>query len=219
MRANFYVDGYNLYRGMCDAGLHGHIWLDLQGLCNNLKKRTETLGRIRYFTSLPDFAPAKARRHQTYLDSLEAACPRVEVEFGTFSDKDARVYCDICKIEIRVECAACGWKMNTKKHEEKQTDVNLAVHLLNDAYTPNEFDVAYIISGDSDLLPAVRMVKSIFPEKKVGMYFPPSRYLGVFTGVADCAVGIHANEIKRFPLPDRVGGATGPIAKPPSWNS
>ncbi len=48
-------------------------------------------------------------------------------------------------------------------HEEKETDVNIALHLLRDAHQ-DRFDRALLISGDSDLVPAVRMVRALFPQ-------------------------------------------------------
>ncbi len=44
------------------------------------------------------------------------------------------------------------------KTEEKGSDVNLAVHLLNDGYK-NEYEVAALITNDSDLAEAVRVVR------------------------------------------------------------
>ena len=41
--------------------------------------------------------------------------------------------------------------------EEKGMDVNLAVHLLNDAWM-NRYDVAAVVSNDTDLVEPIRMV-------------------------------------------------------------
>ena len=49
-------------------------------------------------------------------------------------------------------------KIPIYKTEEKGSDVNLALHLLNDAWL-NAFDCAVIVSNDSDLAPALKMVK------------------------------------------------------------
>jgi uncharacterized LabA/DUF88 family protein len=46
------------------------------------------------------------------------------------------------------------------KNEEKGSDVNLALHLLNDAWQ-DAFDCAVVVSNDSDLAEALRMVKAI----------------------------------------------------------
>lgn len=41
--------------------------------------------------------------------------------------------------------------------EEKGSDVNLAVHLLNDAWK-DLFDVGVVVSNDTDLVTPIRMV-------------------------------------------------------------
>ena len=59
-------------------------------------------------------------------------------------------------------CRAC--KATWKDHEEKETDVNIGLALARDAYE-NCFDRAVLITGDSDLTPAVRLVKAKFTRK------------------------------------------------------
>ena len=54
--------------------------------------------------------------------------------------------------------------------EEKGSDVNLAVHLVNDAHN-NLFDCAIVVSNDSDLAEAMRIVKDEC-EKVVGLFTP-----------------------------------------------
>jgi|PersoiStandDraft_1058852.scaffolds.fasta_scaffold141252_2 uncharacterized LabA/DUF88 family protein len=55
------------------------------------------------------------------------------------------------------------------RSEEKGTDVNLAAHLVHDAHR-NRFEAAAVISNDSDLKEAVRIVR-----REVG------KVVGVFT--------------------------------------
>lgn len=59
-------------------------------------------------------------------------------------------------------------------HEEKETDVNVALHLANYAWQ-DKYDHAIVISGDSDLVPAVKCVTNLFPQKKVTIATPPAR--------------------------------------------
>ncbi|MDP2944811.1 MAG: hypothetical protein Q8N86_00415, partial [Atribacterota bacterium] len=39
----------------------------------------------------------------------------------------------------------------------------------------DKFDKAYIISGDSDLIPSVEAVKALFPHKQIGVIIPIGR--------------------------------------------
>ncbi len=62
--------------------------------------------------------------------------------------------------------------------EEKGSDVNLAVHMLNDAYK-DRFDTAVIVSNDSDLAEVIRITTKELG-KRVGVLNPhrhPSRTL------------------------------------------
>jgi uncharacterized LabA/DUF88 family protein len=64
------------------------------------------------------------------------------------------------------------------KTAEKGSDVNLAVHLLHDAYQKS-YECAVVVSGDSDLVTAVQIVKNELG-KPVGVLNPqqrPSRML------------------------------------------
>jgi len=44
-----------------------------------------------------------------------------------------------------------------KKTEEKGSDVNLASHLLRDAFL-DKFDIAYVVTNDTDLVEPIRIV-------------------------------------------------------------
>jgi NYN domain len=64
------------------------------------------------------------------------------------------------------------------KTEEKGSDVNLATHLLHDAHM-GRFDIAVVVSNDSDLLEPIKIVRGQLG-KKVGILNPhknPSRAL------------------------------------------
>ena len=60
------------------------------------------------------------------------------------------------------------------RHEEKQSDVNLAYKLTADAYT-DTFDSAVIISGDTDFLRLIRTLSRTFPRKSFVIASPPGR--------------------------------------------
>ncbi|GAJ06134.1 unnamed protein product, partial [marine sediment metagenome] len=58
--------------------------------------------------------------------------------------------------------------------EEERTDVNIAIYLFKLAIQ-DKFDKAYIISGDSDLIPSIEAVKILFPHKQIGVTIPIGR--------------------------------------------
>ena len=70
-------------------------------------------------------------------------------------------------------CNKCG--TSWVAHEEKESDVNIAINLLHHAHI-DSFDKAQIITADSDLCPAIRLVKQHFPHKPIDVLVPPGRY-------------------------------------------
>jgi hypothetical protein len=58
-----------------------------------------------------------------------------------------------------------------KTQEEKRTDVNIALQMLDDAYQ-NVCDRLVLISGDSDLVPAIELIGTRFPSKAINVYIP-----------------------------------------------
>lgn len=55
------------------------------------------------------------------------------------------------------------------------TDVNIATQILIDAYQ-DKYDMAMLISGDSDLVPPIKAMHKIFNKKRVFVVFPPKRH-------------------------------------------
>lgn len=75
--------------------------------------------------------------------------------------------------EKQKKCLKCGAKWCA--HEEKQSDVNFALHLLHQAHTDG-FDKALLVTADSDLCPAIDLVLDTFPDKEIVILTPPRRY-------------------------------------------
>jgi Protein of unknown function DUF88. len=71
-----------------------------------------------------------------------------------------------------MSCANC--KRVWYDNKEKMTDVNIATHLIVDAYQ-NRYDDAILMSGDADQVPSVTRVRQLFTDKRVYVCFPPSR--------------------------------------------
>ena len=98
--------------------------------------------------------------------------------------------------------------------EEKGSDVNLAAHLLNDAWK-GLFDVAAVISNDTDLVTPIRMVAA---ERGKPVYIVcPGRWQ-VAPKLRQAATYVrHIREpiLKASQFPDRLPGTN--IVKPPGW--
>jgi hypothetical protein len=79
------------------------------------------------------------RRQSDYLDALDAHCSRLEITNGRFQEKER-------------SCRSCG--ASWMGYEEKETDVSTAVTLVEYGVT-DRFDMALLITADSDICPAV----------------------------------------------------------------
>jgi uncharacterized LabA/DUF88 family protein len=117
--------------------------------------KSEKVQSIFYFSAFAHWLPAKMARHEIYVKALEAR--GVTCVLGHFKNKDRR-------------CPSCGYTWTG--HEEKETDVSIGISLLNDAYK-QRYDKAYLVTRDSDLMPAVRMVRTEFPAKQIVAVAPP----------------------------------------------
>jgi hypothetical protein len=71
-RVIVYIDGFNLYFGMREAGFHNCRWLDISVLVQNILQANQSLVEIKYFTSRVSNNPDKQKRQSTYIDALES---------------------------------------------------------------------------------------------------------------------------------------------------
>ncbi|HLB49599.1 MAG TPA: NYN domain-containing protein [Anaerolineales bacterium] len=74
--------------------------------------------------------------------------------------------------------------MSYETHHEKMTDVNISVELMADAFQ-DAFDVALLVSADSDLVGPARTIRRLFKNKRVVVAFPPERFSSALKQVAD----------------------------------
>jgi hypothetical protein len=208
MRVYVYVDGFNLYY----RALKGtpHKWLDLPKLAARLLRPGDTVELVRYFTARVKARagdPDAPRRQQIYLSAL-GTLPNVEFHFGSFLSKTKRR--PLVSVPTRfVEI------MDT---EEKGSDVNLAVHLVNDAWE-NRFDVALVLSQDTDLIEPLRIV-SQGRKKIVGLIWLDSRRAdGGMARAASFVRHVTAADLAASQLPNPIGrgGGKPPIIKPSTW--
>ncbi len=157
IRTIVYVDGFNLYyRALKKISMQ---WLDLQTFFVRLRK-DDDVRRIHYFTA--ELTGAKRLGHLAYLDALRTR-PLVNIVLGKHQTQ-----------LLDCEVAACTHSGDRTFFcfKEKRTDVNIAIQMLDDAYQ-NECDQLVLITGDSDLVPAVRLVRQ--RGKKVIVYVPSEK--------------------------------------------
>jgi uncharacterized LabA/DUF88 family protein len=182
-----YIDGFNLYHGLREKRWKRFYWLNLQALARQLLKPAQTLIVTKYFTTVVKEPEDKRRRQTVYLEALQTL-PDFRIFYGQF-------------LEDKVTCRKCGHTYIT--HHEKMTDVNLAVELLADAYQ-DRFDLALLLSADSDLVGPVQAVRGLFNAKEVIVAFPPKRSSFALEKAASAALHIGHNELSKSLFPEAV---------------
>ena len=205
-RAIVYIDGFNLYYG----ALRGtaHKWLNLERYFSLLRP-DDDLQQIHYFTALVT-GPTRPNQ-DIYLRAL-ATLPSVNVVLGKFKRK--RVLCSV------PACSHAGTRLFDAL-EEKHTDVHIGIHMLDDAYQ-NRCERQILVSGDSDLVPALNVIKSRFPSKEIIVYVPtrnPIRGAAVELRSAadkDRDLPLNLLPLSQFPV-QFSDGAGQLLAKPTSW--
>lgn len=154
------VDGFNLYHSIADKpsakrykdakDLRMYKWLNLRKLVESFILKDEEIIKILYFSAYSFWRPDRVKRHQTYVRALRTV--GVTPVISKFKDKIIR-------------CKSC--QKTFKTYEEKQTDVQIAINLFKEGMD-DSYDKVLVISGDSDLIPAIEAVKEKFPKN---MYF------------------------------------------------
>lgn len=190
----FLVDGFNVYHSLRQIeDLTGSRvkWLDLSALLQRHLSQVRAalggerveIGKIYYFSALARHLtpvdPGIVDRHCAYIAALEHT--GVEVVLAHFKGKDVR--CPHCKRQF-------------KRYEEKETDVAIALKLI-EVFARNEADTVVVVSGDTDLLPAMRSSRRLFPDRKIGVAFPFNRHTAQMQQEADYSFHLRQKEVER----------------------
>lgn len=207
-RTHVYIDGFNLYYGAVKGT--PFKWLNVQRLCELLLPDSR-IDKIRYFTarlSARRDDPDKSTRQQVYLRALRTL-PCVEITYGSFLSHDVLI--------PLVEPVPGGPKFaRVVRTEEKGSDVNIAAHLINDAYKQS-FELAVLVTNDSDLAAAIGIVRHEL-SLEVGILNPheqtPSQML---LKHASFMKQIRHGVLGASQFPDVLKDAKGSFHKPKAW--
>ena len=206
-RTVVYVDGFNFYYG--EVRGTPWKWLDPEALFRQVLGPQNQLMKIKYFTARVQPSPNDPNvnvRQDTYLRALQAHCRLVQLHYGHF-----------LRHRVSMEHAnPPPPSVQVWKNEEKGSDVNLALHVLNDAWR-GAYDCAVIVSNDSDLAQSLSLVKSQH-RKVIGLVTPgaPTRNTSrQLSQHADFIKPIRTWMLRSSQLPNPIPGTT--IHKPPNW--
>jgi uncharacterized LabA/DUF88 family protein len=196
-----YIDGFNLYYGLKADHGRKYLWLDLEALAEGLLLPSQKLRAVNYFTARLRDDPAGGRRQSTYLDALASHCGKVRRIEGRFQEKHRT-------------CANCGARWIG--YEEKETDVNISAALIEDAVR-DRYDTALLISGDTDLRPAIASVLRLRPKKRIFVAFPPRRFSARLVQVVHSYTRIGSDKLRNSQLPAQVVTAGGIVLDRPAY--
>lgn len=207
MKTSIYIDGFNLYHRVLKNS--PYKWLDLKKLSILLLDPKHVIVDIKYFTAKMSgrFDPKQPIRQDTYIRALNKFIPEISVHYGRFQGHDVSM--------PRAPMTNPRKYVRVHRTEEKGSDVNLAVHLLNDAWR-NKYECAVLISNDSDLAEPLRLVREQ-NSKTIGLFCPdpnkaPARDLRKH---AHFIKNIRRGVLQNSQLPNVIPGTT--ITKPAKW--
>ncbi|KCW99708.1 hypothetical protein DK27_23025 [Xanthomonas arboricola pv. pruni] len=186
LRTRIYIDGFNLYYGCLRKT--SYKWLDLRTLFEKhilpsilycpgpgaepAKMELDSCA-IRYFTApilgraakAEDSVASQAQYHAA-LASFEA----ISVTKGYYSlTKSSQHLVD--GDDPDKDPSECG-KVTVWKLEEKQSDVNLALSLYDDAISCPELGQLVVVTNDTDIAPALALIKRKKPDLVIGLVIP-----------------------------------------------
>ena len=167
------------------------------------------LARIRYFTARiqPRDDPQQPQRQQTYLRALETISA-LSVHYGSFLTNAVRLPMDPMPKQGPMT-------VRVLKTEEKGSDVNLATYLLADAFD-HEYEMAVIVSNDSDLALPIDIVQKKFG-LTVGVLCPHARMSWELGKVASFQRPIRKGALADCQFPVTLTDRMGTITKPVTW--
>lgn len=163
------IDGFNMY-GALNANVRGkhpfakYKWINYWKLMEQFLLPHEIVTEVVLFTAYPICGmhdwKAKRARHVLLVEAQRSV--GVSVVKGRFAARQRQ-----CLVPI----AEGGCRRMFTRHEEKRTDVNIAVKLVGMAYEQS-YDAAFIVTADGDLRTAIEQAKAVFPAGRI-VNIPP----------------------------------------------
>ena len=160
MRVRVYIDGFNLYYGV--PLQYGIKWVDIKALMARLLLQKNSSYRVEkiFLFSSKVLGEEDEQRQSNYFGAIKYHSPDIEIRLGGF--KTAHKYGKNSQ----------GKTVRVRVREEKETDVNIACRIVDDAHTSagKDFDICCLVSNDGDLAEALRVKERL--QQKTILIFP-----------------------------------------------
>jgi uncharacterized LabA/DUF88 family protein len=213
-RVAILVDGFNLYHSLSSANaglysLNSLKWFDIRAYCQSklhIIGRHSKLHHLLYFSALAghkeNINKGTIQRHREFIKAIEST--GFDAVMGNFKKKN-------------IVCTSCSSKM--RRHEEKETDVNISIKLLELAIYDHA-DIIVVMSGDTDLIPAIKNAKRLAPEKEYWVIFPHGRFNNEIKNLPELSgyIKMKHSEVARYQFEEVIQFSDGgSVSKPSSW--
>ena len=207
-----YIDGFNVYYSLLKRT--PYKWLNLRDLMENIfpGDRNDII-EIKYFTALvrPRLAnPDQLIHQQVYIRALETL-ENFKVIYGSFLSNPVKLPSVLSQFPLKL-----GPTIRVLKTEEKGSDVNLAVHLMKDA-CENRFEVAIVVTNDSDFALPIEIIKREFGKAVIVAYPTPHVNDKLKTAASFVRKIRGGPYLSKFQFPQTLTDSVGTITKPLGW--
>lgn len=191
--AALYVDGFNLYHSVVDHGENWLKWSNLwrlgEILCRAHKAR---LVKVAFCTAVPEELGPTRDHHLTYNAALRASGVTIVPGHHMFEPSGKRL--------------------------EKQSDINLALELILDA-EDGLYDIAILLTADSDQAATARRFKERFPSKKLIAISTIGRAVPEKTkSYTKHHAQLKITQLEESIFPQNVAGNKGTIVRPAAYD-
>ena len=214
MKTILYIDGFNLYYSAIKAT--PLRWLNPVALVSRAFSHNQIVG-TKYFTAKVNALPNNPGQpiRQMILWRALKTLPNFEIIEGDFRTRE---------VMASVVTPPPPF-IKVFKTEEKGSDVNLAAHLLLDGFR-DKYECAIVVSGDSDLVTPIRMVRDelkkpvgiLNPQRLSGPNCRPARKnAGLKNAASFYQDGITWAQLLAAQFPSPLTDAHGTFHKPLTW--
>jgi hypothetical protein len=203
LTTNVYIDGFNFYYGALRNT--AHRWLNLEKLCQLLLP-TRTIVQIKYFTALVSARPTDPNqpvRQQLYLRAL-----------GIVQQVRGEIY--VRAFFLRLDNPRVFLRLTSRHYERHHDFVRQEVTKMQRDFHMSRFDVAVVVSNDSDLLEPIKIVRQVL-KKKVGILNPHPKASRALLPHIDFIKQIRPGVLKASQFAPTLTDAVGTFTKPATW--
>ena len=167
------IDGFNYYHKLKEYQNKYNKcvkWLDYRSLAESWLTPNDDINgmMIYYFSAIATWRGANSvAKHKIYIEALKSR--GIIPVLGEFKQKK------IHRCKSGEKCINCTCEPDKEKlirHEEKNSDVNLAITLIEKSIK-KEFDKCFILSADNDFATAISRAKQLNPKIKIIIQPPP----------------------------------------------